>query len=132
MGEGGLCGVLPSVLIVAERRGLFANGVASGVGLTAVFGGGGAGACVAVSNNGLLRESLRKTLVPRSDIASENGRVGLCENRLATVTLALRACVATGISFSGSSSSNSGAAPNLRLKGNAAVVLGAFGDWARK
>jgi len=67
-------------------------------------------------NVALLRESLRKTLAPRSDRASEYV-VGLCENRLATVALALRACVATGISFSSTSSSN-----NLRWKGNVAAV----------
>ena len=63
---------------------------------------------VTLTKVALLRESLRpkfKRLVPRW--LSGNVVVGLwfwlCENRLATVALALRACVATGISLSPSS-----------------------------
>jgi len=40
MGEGALRGFALS-LIVADRRGLFLNGIVLSVGLTAVFGGGG-------------------------------------------------------------------------------------------
>lgn len=63
---------------------------------------------VTLTKEALLRESLRKTLVPRSAWASDNGGGGFCENRLATVALALRACAATGISFSRSSSTKYG------------------------
>ena len=53
----------------------------------------------------LLRESLRRRLVPRSLFASENGVGWFCVlKRFATVALARRACAATGISDSGSSS----------------------------
>jgi hypothetical protein len=51
IGEGTLRGFPPS--IVAERWGLFVKGVALGVGLTAVFGGGLGGVSrVAVSSWG--------------------------------------------------------------------------------
>lgn len=40
IGEGALRGFPPSVLIVAERRGLFVKGAVLHVGVTAVFGGG--------------------------------------------------------------------------------------------
>lgn len=73
IGEGALRGFPPSVLIVAERRGLFVKGAVLHVGVTAVFGGGLGGDTIrpAASSWGLikaalLRESLRKTLVPRS------------------------------------------------------------------
>jgi len=84
IGEGALRGFPPSVLIVAERRGLTVKGAVLHVGLTAVFGGGSGGdtARVVVSIEGLnalLRESLRKTLVPRSVWASRSGTVGPCE-----------------------------------------------------
>lgn len=91
------------------------------VGVTAVFGGGFGVDGDSLVNVALLRESLRKTLAPRASNLSGFELVGL-ENRLATVALALRACVATGISFSGTSSSNTGAVPNLRWKGNVAAV----------
>lgn len=55
IGEGTLRGFPPSVLIVAERWGLFVKGAALGVGLTAVFGGGlggDGGTRVAVSSGG--------------------------------------------------------------------------------
>ena len=51
-----------------------------------------------------LRESLRKKVLGlRWGSENDPGVVWLCENRLATVALALRACVATGISLSASS-----------------------------
>jgi len=40
MGEGALRGFPPSVLIVADRRGLLEKGAVLEVGLTAVLGGG--------------------------------------------------------------------------------------------
>lgn len=57
IGEGALRGFPPSVLIVAERWGLFAKGAVLltavwGVGLTAVFGGGLGGDRVVVSSGG--------------------------------------------------------------------------------
>jgi hypothetical protein len=58
IGEGTLRGLPPSVLIVAERWGLFVKGAAWDVGLTAEFGGGLGGslesldARVAVSSGG--------------------------------------------------------------------------------
>lgn len=73
MGEGALRGLAFS-LTVADRRGLFLNGTALSVGLTAVFGGGGGRPLV--SNVGftkaeLLSESLRRRLDPRSFFGSE-------------------------------------------------------------
>ena len=56
IGEGALRGFPPSMLIVAERWGLFVKGAVLGVGLTAVFGGGlggeSDGTRVAVSSGG--------------------------------------------------------------------------------
>jgi len=93
MGEGALRGLAFS-LIVADRRGLFLNGAVLSVGVTAVFGGGGGRP--PVSRGGftkaeLLRESLRRRLVPRSFFGSENAEGPDCEKRLATVALARRA-----------------------------------------
>jgi hypothetical protein len=74
MGEGALRGFAIS-LIVADRRGLFLNGAVLSVGLTAVFGGGAGRPLVSIvgfAKVELLRESLRRRLVPRSFFASEN------------------------------------------------------------
>jgi hypothetical protein len=137
MGDGALRGFAIS-LIVADRRGLFLNGAVLSVGLTAVFGGGVGRPLVSIvgfTKAELLRESLRRRLVPRSFFGSGYVGAGFWEKRLATVALARRACAATGISASVSSSSKRGGGPNLRLNGNvAAVVAGVLvgDDWARK
>jgi len=139
IGEGALRGFMLSELMVADRRGLFEKGAVLEVGLTAVFGGGlGGDAARPLSKGGftkaaLLRESLRRRLVPRSVRASENVADGFCEKRLATLALARRACAATGISDSASSSaSKTGVVPNLRLNENVAVAGVLVGDCARK
>jgi hypothetical protein len=141
MGEGALRGFTPSELIVADRRGLFWNGEVFIVGLTAELGGGLGGEAergllskCGLTKVVLLKESLRRRLVPRSFCAS--GRAvavgGTCENRFENVALARRAWTAAGITCS-VSSSRTGEVPNVRLNGNVPVE-GALvvGDWARK
>jgi len=93
MGEGARRGFAFS-LIVADRRGLFLNGAVLSVGETAVFGGGGGRppvSSVGFTKAELLRESLRRRLVPRSFFGSENAAGAFWEKRLATVVLVRRA-----------------------------------------
>jgi hypothetical protein len=80
----------------------------------------------------LLKDSLRKRLVPRSLLQSASG-IFCCwdENRPATAELARRVWPVTGTSTS-CSSSNTGGGPNFRLNGKDAAAGVLVGDWARK
>jgi hypothetical protein len=124
--------------MVADLRGLVTRGGVED-GVMAELGGGLGGEqdLVVESTNGLAkegapRESLLKRLVARSACPSFANADGGWLILLAMVALARLAWAATCGSLSGSSSSNTGAVPNLR-NGNVLPVCGLFvGDWARK
>lgn len=136
MGDGALRG-LASTLMVAERRGRLSRTNGSclpSVGLTAELGGALGGDRDLMSEGlakVLLIESLRKRPVPRSAWGSGMLSCG-CAKRPATAVLVRRACAATGISLS-SSSSKTGAGPNF-LNGYVEAEPGGalVGDWEKK
>jgi hypothetical protein len=116
--------------MVADLRGLPTRGGVEG-GVIAELGGG-LGGEVDFAKAGAPRESLLKRLVARSACASVASTVGVWLSLFAMVALARLAWAATGSSFSGSSSSNTGEVPNLR-NGKVLPACGFFvGDWARK
>jgi hypothetical protein len=116
--------------MVADLRGLVTRGGVED-GVMAELGGG-LGGEQDLAKEGAPRESLLKRLVARSACPSFANADGDWLILLAMVALARLAWAATCGSLSGSSSSNTGAVPNLR-NGNVLPVCGLFvGDWARK